>query len=78
MKIMKVILALVARIKSIDLDDGTNLLQTGILQHHAQGFDFDETRWVQKDGYHIYEQCLNFDEAKYDERPPMCPKKKDR
>jgi len=41
----------------------------------AQGFDFDETKWVQKDGYHIYEQCLNFDESKYDERPPMCPKK---
>jgi len=52
---MKLIVILFGCINSIDLDDGTNLLQTGILQHYAQGFDFDAARWKQWDGYHLYE-----------------------
>jgi len=65
---MKLIVILFGCINSIDLDEGTNLLQTGILQHYteshspvslitqAQGADFDESKWKYWPGYQIYEQ----------------------
>jgi len=53
---MKLVGILVGCINSIDLEDGTNLLQTGILQHHTQVYDFDTTKWEHFPGYQVYEQ----------------------